>query len=125
MPASGRLKGKKALELMKLADSVNTMQRSVGIAVLNALSALQIKEHGIEGAHVIKGADALDAIEIKASDRLVMVGAFVPFVKKLKGIPNELYIIDKHPQALKEEERHLWRSPASIPDIIPQADSSS
>jgi uncharacterized protein (DUF4213/DUF364 family) len=122
MPASGKLKGRKALELLKLANSDNTMQRSVGIAVLNALSALQIKEQGIKEAHVMKGADALDVIEIKAGDKLVMVGAFVPFIKKLKGRSKELYIIDKHPQALKEDERHLWRSPTSIAAIMPQAD---
>jgi uncharacterized protein len=122
MPASGKLKGKRALELTKLANSDNTMQRSVGIAVLNALSALQIKEQGVREAQIVKGADALDVIEIKAGDKLVMVGAFVPFIKKLKGRSNELYVVDKHPQALKEEERHLWRSPASIADIMPQAD---
>jgi uncharacterized protein (DUF4213/DUF364 family) len=122
MPASGKLRGRKALELIKLANSDNTMQRSVGVAVLNALSALQIREQGIKEAHIMKGADALDVIEIKAGDTLVMVGAFVPFIKKLKGRSKELYIIDKHPQALKEEERHLWRSPASIAAIMPQAD---
>jgi len=105
-----------------LASNDNSMQRSVGIAVLNALSALLIKEHGIRGGRVVKGADALDVLRIKARDKLVMVGAFVPFIKKLKGRPNELCIIDKHPKALKEDERHLWRSPASIVDIMPQAD---
>lgn len=122
MPASGKLRGRKALELIKLANNDNTMQRSVGVAVLNALSALQIREQGIGEARVMKGADALDVVEIRAGDKLVMVGAFVPFIKKLKGRSKELYIIDKHPQALKEEERHLWRSPASIADIMPQAD---
>ena len=122
MPASGRLKGKKALDLIKLANSDNTMQRSVGVAVLNAFSSLKIKEEGIKGATVMKGADALDVIEITRDDRVAMVGAFVPFIKKLKGISEELYIIDKHLQALKEEECHMWRSPASTGDIIPQAD---
>ena len=122
MPASGKLKGKKAMELIKLANSANSMKRSVGIAVLNALSALQIKEQGIKEAHVMKGADALDVIEMRAGDKLVMVGAFVPFIKKLKGRSIELCVIDKHPQALKEDERHLWRSPASIAAIMPQAD---
>ena len=122
MPASGKLKGKEALELIKLADNDNSMQRSVGIAVLNALSALLIEEQGIQGARVKKGADALDVIEITSRDTLAMVGAFVPFIKELKGRPNDLYVIDKHPQALKEDERDLWRSPASMADILPQAD---
>jgi len=122
MSASGKLKGKKALDLMKLANNENSMQRSVGIAVLNALSALLMREDGIQGARVKKGADALDVIKIKTTDKFVMVGAFVPFIKKLKGRSNELLIIDKHPQALKEDERHLWRSPSSVPEIMGGAD---
>jgi uncharacterized protein (DUF4213/DUF364 family) len=122
MPASGRLKGAQALDLMKLAIKDSAMERSVGMAVLNAFSALHLRETGIKGARVMKGADALDAIAINRGDTIVMVGAFVPFIKKLKGQSKALYIIDKHPQALKEDERPLWRSPASIPEIMPQAD---
>jgi uncharacterized protein (DUF4213/DUF364 family) len=122
MPASGKLKGEKALELMKLANKDDAMQRSVGIAVLNALSALLLKEQGIKGAHIMEGADALDVIAINRADTIVMVGAFVPFIKALKGTTETLYIIDKHPQALKEDERHLWCSPASVAETLPQAD---
>ena len=122
MPASGRLKGKKALELINLAESDNSLQRSIGIAVVNALSAALIKEQGIRGARVKKGADALDVVEIEDRDRLVMIGAFVPFIKKLKGRTNALCIIDKHPQALKEDERHFWRSPASMKGVVRKAD---
>jgi uncharacterized protein (DUF4213/DUF364 family) len=105
MPASGKLKGTQALELMKLANNDSAMQRSVGIAVLNALSALLMREQGIEGARIMKGADALDVIAIGRGDTVAMVGAFVPFIKQLKGRTKALYIIDKHPQALKEDER--------------------
>src|SRR3990172_9230602 len=92
MPASGKLKGEKALRLLKLANSDNTMKRAVGIAVLNALSALKMREQGVAKAKVLKNADALDVVEFKADDTLAMVGAFVPFIKKLKGITKELLI---------------------------------
>ncbi|MDO8722378.1 MAG: DUF364 domain-containing protein [Syntrophales bacterium] len=122
MPASGKLKGKKALELMKLATSDISLKRSVGIAVLNALSALKMKEEEVKEGRIKKDADALDVVEIKEGDKVAMVGAFVPFIKKLKGRSGELYVIDKHPQALKAEERHMWRSPALVGDIMPRAD---
>lgn len=122
MPASGKLKGKKALELIKLADSDNSMKRSVGIAVLNALSALMMREKGFKEAKILNGADALDVIDIKAGDKLAMVGAFIPFIKSIKEKTADLLIIDKHPQALKEEERHMWRSPSLVKEVMPQAD---
>src|SRR3972149_10316663 len=52
MPASGKLKGKKALDLMKLAKSDISLKRSVGIAALNALSAMMMREKGIKDAKV-------------------------------------------------------------------------
>ncbi len=122
MPASGKLKGKPALELIKLAESDNSMKRSVGISVLNALSALMMREQGLRDARLFKGADALEEIDFRDSDRVVMVGAFVPFIKRLKEKTKELLIVDKHPQALKEEERYMWRSPASVAEVMPQAD---
>ncbi len=122
MPASGKLKGEKALELMNLADSDTVLKRSVGVAVLNALSALKNKEEGIRDARILKGADALDVIEIRKGDKIAMVGAFVPFIKKLKAITPDVCIIDKHPQALKEDERHMWCSPTAVRDVMPQAD---
>src|SRR4030067_1059700 len=76
-------------------------------AVLNALSAMMMREKGIKDAKVLKNADALDVIEIKKNDNVAMVGAFVPFIKTLKGRTKNLSIIDKHPQALKEDERRL------------------
>ena len=121
MPASGKLKGQNALELMKLAGKDSAMQRSVGIAVLNALSALLLKEQGIKGACIMEGADALDVIAINPADTVAMVGSFVPFIKALKGTTKALYIIDKHPQALKEDERPFWRSPASAAETLSQA----
>lgn len=122
MPASGKLKGKKALDLAKLAVSDNSMKRAVGIAVLNALSAMMMREKGIKDAKVLKNADALDVIEIKKNDNVAMVGAFVPFIKVLKGRTKNLFIIDKHPQALKEDERDLWRDPSSVAETMALAD---
>jgi hypothetical protein len=39
-----------------------------------------------------------------------------------KGRTKTLYIIDKHPQALKEDERPFWRSPALATETLRQAD---
>lgn len=122
MPASGKLKGKKVEEFLSYAISDNSLKRSVGIALLNAVSAQMIREKGVQGGRIIKGADALDVVEFKRGDTVAMVGAFIPFIKDLKGKAEEIYIVDKHPQALKEEERHMWRSPSVIGEVMPQAD---
>jgi uncharacterized protein (DUF4213/DUF364 family) len=122
MPASGKLREKNAWELANYVLSDNSLKRSVGVAVINALSARVIEEQGISGGHMLIGKDALDTIKIERRDKVVMVGAFAPFIRRLKEEIKGLYVIDKHPQALKSDEMSFWRSPAQIPQVLPQAD---
>ncbi|MBI4334245.1 MAG: DUF364 domain-containing protein [Chloroflexi bacterium] len=122
MPASGKLQGKLAWELAKYATSDNPLKRSVGVAVVNALSARVMEQGDVCGGRILAGKDALDTFEFRPEDRVVMVGGFTPFIKKLKSQVKDLNIIDKHPGALKGDERSFWRSPDRIPEIMPRAD---
>ncbi len=63
------------------------------------------------GGRIVPGLDALTAAEIRADDAVAMVGAFVPFMKKLKGQVASLRVIDKHREALKADEAAFWRPP--------------
>ncbi len=122
MPVSGKLRGKNAWELVRYAVSNDSLKRSVGVAVINALSARVMEGEGVQGGRILAGKDALDAVTIRSIDKVVLVGAFTPFIRKLKKEVKELFIIDKHPQSLKGDELHLWRSPELVPDVLPQAD---
>jgi uncharacterized protein (DUF4213/DUF364 family) len=53
----------------------------------------------------------LAAAKIRADDTVAMVGAFVPFIKKLKGQVAGLRVVDKHKEALKADELPFWRPP--------------
>ena len=122
MPASGKLKGKTAWDLATYALSDNSLKRSVGVATINALSARLMEKDGIRGGKMLAGKDALDALNMGRGDKVVLVGAFTPFIRKLKEKKSEFYIIDKHPQALKGDELPFWRSPDKAPDILTRAD---
>jgi uncharacterized protein len=50
-----------------------------------------------------------------------MVGAFVPFIKALKGEVADLWVVDKHPQALKSDEVQFWRSPQQAGEALSRA----
>ncbi len=110
-PPSGRMVGRHAWDLAEYALSPSALRRSVGVAVLNALSALAVSRHGIPGGQFKRGVDALTAAEVGRDDRVTMVGAFIPFIKALKGQVIALSVVDKHPQALKPEEMEYWVSP--------------
>lgn len=121
-PAAGRLAGQAAWTLARYALAAVALRRAVGVAVLNALSALAMQRHGIQGGQMIVGLDALQAAEVGPSDRVAMVGGFVPFIKALKGHVAALSIIDKHKEALKPDELPCWRAPHQAPDVLARSD---
>jgi uncharacterized protein (DUF4213/DUF364 family) len=120
-PASGRLAGQDAWALADYALSSVPLRRAVGVAVLNALSALAMDRHGVPGGKLLPGMDALAAAEVTAEDDAAMVGGFIPFIKALKGQVANLWVVDKHPEALKPDELPFWRPPEQAIETLSQA----
>jgi uncharacterized protein (DUF4213/DUF364 family) len=120
-PPAGRLAGQEAWTLAQYALSPMPLRRAVGVAVLNALSTLAMARHGVPGGRLLSGVDALEAAEVHPGDQVAMVGAFIPFIKALKGRVAGLWVVDKHPQALKPDEMPLWRPPQQATEVLSQA----
>lgn len=120
-PPAGHLAGQDAWRLADYALSPVPLRRAVGVAVLNALSAMAMAERGIPGGRLVPGMDALEAAEVQADDRVAMVGGFLPFIKALKGRVQALWVVDKHPEALKEDELPFWRGPEQAAETLSQA----
>ncbi len=117
-PQAGRLAGQDAWALAREATETNSLRRAVGVAVLNALSARAMARAGVPGGALLPGVDALQAAGVGPEDRVAMVGAFVPFIKALKGRVARLWVVDKHRDALKGEELPFWRSPDEAPEVL-------
>lgn len=75
----------------------------------------------MRGGRLLVGADALQAARIHTEDRVAMVGTFAPFIKALKGQVTRLWVVDKHQEALKPDERPFWVPPERAKDAISQA----
>jgi uncharacterized protein (DUF4213/DUF364 family) len=95
------------------------LRRAVGVAVLNALSARAMARAGIPGRALAAWTRCRG--EVQPEDRVTMVGAFVPFLRALDGRVAELLVVDKHPGALKDDERPLWRPPAEAEAALSRA----
>ncbi len=120
-PPSGRMAGRDVWEIANYATSAVPLRRAVGVATLNALSARAIARYGTPGGDLRPGLDALEAAAIQPDDRVTMVGAFIPFIKALKGRVATLQIVDKHPEALKPEERSFWVEPERATEVLRKA----
>ncbi len=118
-PFSGNLKSYSVMEAAGLALSGNPLLRAVGVAVINALSSKLIFGEG--GVDVSYDEDALDGVEVREGDRVVMIGAFKPYIKRLMGRVAELNVYERNP--LLREEAGLTMEPSkSMEEALEEAD---
>jgi len=116
------LAGQPAAELMRDALSDNGLRRAVGIATLNALCELCWQRQPMPGMELLPGIDAFDATDLQDGDRIVLVGAFIPFLQELKRRRLPFLVLERNPAALKPEEMPFYRPAAEAAEIVPQAD---
>jgi uncharacterized protein (DUF4213/DUF364 family) len=116
------LAGRTAAELIEGALAENGLSRAVGIATLNALAELCWRRRPNPAVALLAGADAFDASEIREGDRVVLVGAFIPFLKALKRRHQPYLVLEQNPAALKAEEMPFYRPADLAPEVVPGAD---
>jgi uncharacterized protein (DUF4213/DUF364 family) len=107
--------------MARYALAPSALRRALGVATLNALSAAAINRYGLPEGLFQEKLDALGAAQFRPSDEVVMVGAFIPFIKILRGRVAKLQIVDKHAEALKLDERSMWVPPESATDALARA----
>ena len=122
MPFPGKLRGRRAFDVAREAFSDHGIRRAVGIATVNALAdrCWQRRPHPEVELH--PGVDAFDATDIRPGDQVVVVGAFVPFLKELKRRGQPFLVLEQDPATLKDEELPFYRPAEQAPEILPTAD---
>ena len=68
------------------------------------------------------GVDAFDAAGICPGQRVVVVGAFVPFLRELKRRDQPYLVLEQDPATLKADEMPFYRPAVQAPAVVPQAD---
>ncbi len=119
MPQAGNLLHLPAENLMEYALDDNVLKSSVGIAAINALSALLLEDEQCPYKPALYG-DALDLVHVTADDTVVMVGAFPPFIKKIREVSNKLSVIEKNPRAVGKDENFTIEPAERLQEIIPR-----
>jgi len=122
MPLPGKLAGMPALTLAREALSLQGMHRAVGIAALNALADAAWRHRPSRDAELHVGVDAFDATTIGPGDRVVVVGAFIPFLKQLKRRGQPFVVLEQNPNLLKPEEIRFFRPAEDAAAVLPEAD---
>jgi uncharacterized protein len=122
MPFPGKLRGRPALDLAEEALSDHGIRRAVGIAAMNALADTCWHRRPHQETELRLGIDAFDATEIRAGDKVVVVGAFVPFLRALKHRHQPFLVLEQDPATLKAEELPFFRPTEQARGVVPEAD---
>ena len=118
MPQAGNLLNFPVADLMEYALDDNVLKAAVGIATINALSAILLEDDHCPYKPSAFG-NALDLIQITGEDTVVMVGAFPPFIKRIQEITKKLFVIEKNPRAVGKGDSVEIEPEARLQEIIP------
>lgn len=120
MPQAGNLLNFSVTGLMEYALDDNVLKAAVGIATINALSAILLEDDHSPYKPSAFG-NALDLVKISKEDTVVMVGAFPPFIKRIQEITKKLFVIEKNPRSAGKGDRVEIEPEARMLELIPQA----
>lgn len=122
MPASGRLRGRDALQVAEQALSGNPVQKAIGIAVMNALSNTCWATKGPQGYRIQAGVDPLDELTLPDEAFVVVVGALVPYLRLLKARGKPFCVLEQDPTTLKPDEMPFYAPAERANEMVPRAD---
>ncbi|HVC59746.1 MAG TPA: DUF364 domain-containing protein [Acetobacteraceae bacterium] len=122
MPFPGKLHGRLARELLRETEAVSGIRRAVGVATMNALADMCWERHATRGVELRIGVDAYDAVGIQPGENVVVIGAFVPFLKSLKQARQRFTVLEMDPATLKPDELPYFRPADQAHAVLPSAD---
>jgi uncharacterized protein (DUF4213/DUF364 family) len=122
LPWSGKFRGRPVEDFLNALFDKSPMKRAVGIAVVNALSASCWEQDPPKDYSIERGSDPLETIEIPDDANVVVIGALVPILMRLKKRGTPFSIIEMDPRTLKADEIPFWVPVERTADVVPNAD---
>jgi uncharacterized protein (DUF4213/DUF364 family) len=122
MPFPGKLRGRPAQQLLRETGAASGIRRAIGVATMNALADMCWTRRAQQTVELRVGVDAYDAAGIQPGDHVVVVGAFVPFLKSLKRARQRFTVLEIDPATLKPDELPHFRPADQAGDVLPSAE---
>ena len=122
MPFPGKMRGRPAAAFLDEVCQQDGCRRALGVAAMNALAALCWEYRPHADVVIEVGIDAFDAADIRPGEMVVVVGAFIPFLRELKRRRRPYLVLEQDPATLKPEELPFYRPAEQAPSVVPQAD---
>ena len=112
MPQAGKLEGKRVSEIIEYSLDANVLKSAIGVAALNAVSQILLEEPAGADYTIVEDVDGFDLLDIKPNEVISLIGAFTPYIRRLKAMGNPFFIIEKNAQTLRPDELRYFRTEA-------------
>jgi uncharacterized protein (DUF4213/DUF364 family) len=116
----------KPLRGMSVHDVLEQPRQSMlsGLVKLVVMNALSSRFLTPDRYRIMYDVDALDLIDFRSAGRIGMVGAFIPFLKQFKAIPEiDLSVIERKEETLKPDEMRFYVPADRARDVLPLCDT--
>ena len=122
MPVPGKIAGRNAVQWLQDLYRPQDLRRALAIATLNALvETLWLRDGPPPGARGQAG-DAFDALGIAPGQRVVLVGAFVPYMRELRKRGQSFGVLELDLSTLRPDERVFHIPQERAAQAIAEAD---
>lgn len=118
MPQAGSFEGCSVSEIIQYSLDPNVLKSAIGVATLNALSAVIFDSEDEREYQTIKDTDGFDLLNIQPHETISLIGAFGPYIKRLKTMGNPFFIIEKNPQTLRLDEMKHFKPESEMRDAL-------
>jgi len=122
MPQAGDLEGKPVSEILKYALDTNVLKSAIGVAAANAISQLIIESESENEYQIVRDRDGFDLLEIEPGETVSLIGAFGPYIRRLKMMGNPFFIVEKNPQTLRLDEMKYFKSQTEMATALKESD---
>lgn len=118
MPQAGNFEDSPVSEIIQYSLDTNVLKSAIGVATLNALSQYILEsKNGTEYQGVIDK-DGFNLLEIQPHETVSLIGAFGPYIRRLKTMGNPFFIIEKNPQTLRLDEMKYFKPESEMRDAL-------
>jgi uncharacterized protein (DUF4213/DUF364 family) len=123
MPQAGKLGGSHVSEILKYALDPNVLKSAIGVATLNALTQWIIESEGKSKYQVIQDKDGFDLLEIQPGETVTLIGAFGPYIRRLKRMKNPFLVVERNAQTIRPDEMNYFKPESEMASAIKESDA--
>jgi len=118
MPQAGNFEGSPVSEIIQYSLDANVLKSAIGVATLNALSHLIFESNNETEYQRVIDKDGFNLLEIQPHETVSLIGAFGPYIRRLKTMENPFFIIEKNSQTLRLDEMKYFKPESEMREAL-------